>query len=199
MLYRLLVVFCIFNLSVSAQDKTKSTLSKATVDYTQIGAPMPDLRVAIFHDTTARRETGTQARTVDKNTRKKMAAFQKLTLITDSDLKSNGNLFVMMFNPNCSHCEAVATSLYENIGLFKKSKIVLLANPVMSVYIPGFLRTCRMEHQTEMYIGTDTAGFVDHVFLYKTLPQINIYNPERRLIKTYTGDVTMDSLKKYID
>jgi hypothetical protein len=47
--------------------------------------------------------------------------------------------------------------------------------------------------------GLDSSGFINNVFLYQTLPQINIYNAERRLLKTYAGEVPMDTLKKYIE
>ncbi len=48
-----------------------------------------------------------------------------------------------------------------------------------------------------MYIGTDSSGFINNVFLYQSLPQINIYSPAHKLIKTYTGEVPIDSLKQY--
>ena len=47
-------------------------------------------------------------------------------------------------------------------------------------------------------MGLDSANFINSVFLYKTLPQINIYSPERKLLKIFNGDVAIDSLKRYI-
>jgi hypothetical protein len=48
-------------------------------------------------------------------------------------------------------------------------------------------------------VGIDSSGLVNQTFLYKLLPQVNVYNKERKLEKVFFSDVPIDSLKSYID
>src|ERR1043165_4329183 len=83
------------------------------IDYHQKGAPMPSLRVV-----TATGE-----------------------VITNETIKNDANLFVMMFNPTCEHCEDMTRALEASVGLFKNSKIVLMAGAVMMPYLEYFDKT----------------------------------------------------------
>jgi hypothetical protein len=96
------------------------------------------------------------------------------------------------------HCEDATFKIEDNIKLFKKSKIVLLTGEKSKMYIPDFAQRHRIVRYPAMYIGYDSSTFIDDVFLYQTLPQLNIYNAERKLIKVYCGDVPIDTLKKFI-
>jgi thiol-disulfide isomerase/thioredoxin len=121
------------------------------------------------------------------------------TIMTFKDFDNGANLFVMMFNPTCSHCEDMTVMFEKNMALFKKTKIVLLATMMMKDYLPDFVNMLHVQDYPFIKAGLDSSGFINNVFLYQTLPQINIYNAERRLLKTYAGEVPMDTLKKYIE
>ncbi len=115
-----------------------------------------------------------------------------------ADFDNGANLFVMMFNPTCSHCEDETELLEKNISVFKKSKIILMANPMMWDYLPNFMKSFHVLDYPTITAGSDSS-FINKVFLYQTLPQINIYDKDRKLIKTYNGEVMIDSLKKYAE
>ena len=76
---------------------------------------------------------------------------------------------------------------------------MLLATPVSRPYIGDFLVFTHLRQHPEITVGVDSAGYLDKVFLYQMLPQINVYDHERRLIKIYSGEVAIDSLKQYIN
>ncbi|MFI4962763.1 MAG: hypothetical protein ACHP6H_02785 [Legionellales bacterium] len=116
----------------------------------------------------------------------------------NSDLDNGANLFVMMFNPTCSHCQEQTIMLEKNASLFKKSKVLLLANIIMKPYLSDFVVLTHVDSYPFMYLGLDSTDFINNLFLYQQLPQLNIYNNERKLIRTYTGEVAIDSLKRYI-
>ena len=75
----------------------------------------------------------------------------------------------------------------------------MIANKYMQAYLLNFVRSINVEDYPAIIIGTDSINFIDKIFLYSALPQINIYDGNRKLIKTYTGEVVIDSLKKYIE
>ncbi|MBA3829228.1 MAG: hypothetical protein H0X33_09855 [Taibaiella sp.] len=119
--------------------------------------------------------------------------------IKNKDVRYNGNLFVMMFNPTCGHCEDETDLLEKNIFLFKKSKLVLACAPSMRTYLETFVAT----HHTDEFpktitVGLDSSGLIDKTFRYEQMPQINIYDKNRKLIKVFTGSTAIKELKKYI-
>ncbi len=224
MIRQVLILFClIITMPAIAQNKEITTPSKTTekeaepqIDYKQMGAPMPTLKLRVFHDT-AKTKTGTAIATTDvvnsepKRGRKKkheaghnttggqvnIADYKKF--VTNDDFKNGANLVVMMFNPTCSHCEDQTQLFEKNIFLFKKSKLILMANPIMWDYIPNFAKSFHIDEYPTITLGTDSSDFIGKVFIYSSLPQINIYDHKHKLIRTFAGEVPIDSLSAYID
>jgi hypothetical protein len=138
-------------------------------NYKLVGAPLPEMR--LFD--TARKE------------------------YTEKSFDSNHNLFLFMFNPTCGHCINMAKLVGENYKVFKKNDIVFMAGPQMLSYLNSFYQATKIGNYPEIVVGVDSAFAVEKIYNYHTLPQLNIYNKERKLIKTFQGDIPLDSLKKY--
>ena len=124
--------------------------------------------------------------------------YPKKAVYTGESLKNDANLFVMMFNPTCEHCEDMALDLEKNIGLFRKSNIVLMAAPGMGPYLEFFENGTKIRNYPKILMGLDSADFITRTFTYEMLPQINVYSPERKLLRIFTGITSADSLKPYI-
>lgn len=188
---------------------TGTNPSKATekqdetqIDYKQIGAPMPPIRLIVYRDTSTPKKDSVAANTRAGKKKKKAPVPNLLQapekVVTNEDVNNGANLFIMLFNPTCGHCEDETAMLQKNIGLFKRSKFLMMANPVMVPYMPDFVKRLHLDDYLLFTVGVDSAGYVNNVFLYQALPQINIYNAERKLLKVYSGEVSIDTLKQYI-
>jgi len=120
-------------------------------------------------------------------------------VITNKEVDYHANLVVMLFNPTCEHCQDQTDLFEKNIFLFKKSKLLMIAAPTMGPYLQNFITT----YHTDQYPGTiivglDSNSTIDKTFRYESLPQINIYDANRKLIKVFSGNRPIDSLKRYI-
>ncbi|PQJ09195.1 hypothetical protein CJD36_020635 [Flavipsychrobacter stenotrophus] len=167
------LVLCQYYTHAQQKGSVPNNTAARVVDYEHVGSPMPLMRVV----------------SVDSNAK----------VLTHKSVDNGANLLVMLFNPQCGHCEDQAELLVKNIGVFKQSKLVMMVVPEMGIYLPNFIRSFRLnEHPEVIKVGVDSGGFIKNTFLYQTLPQINIYNSDRRLIKTYSGGVSMDTLMQYI-
>ena len=160
--------------SDSKSDKTSPSGSKsnrnAVFDYKVINAPMPQIR----------------------------AVYPGKAVYTSNSFQGPGNLLIMLFNPTCEHCEDMTIDIIKNIALFKKTQILLMATPIMGPYLAGFENDTKLNSCPSIKMGLDSAGFLDKTFNYVALPQINIYGPDRKLIRTFNGLETIDSLKPYL-
>lgn len=188
--------------------KTNEKQTETQIDYTKIGAPLPPLRVMLHKDTTDKKNknaksqdnaTKTDAQLAKEARQKKeKEKLLRKGYLTNEDLDNGANLFLMMFNPTCSHCEEATIQLGRNADLFDRSKVVLMANPAMKYYFNDFNVFTHQDEYPFMLMGADSTDCVGKLFLYKPLPQINIYDADRKLIKIFNGDIAIDSLKQYI-
>lgn len=165
---------CLLTLaSFSPQKRKKEKPAQTTaveIDYKAIGAPLPELRVAT----------------------------PKGTVITEKNLDTSGNLFLMLFNPTCGHCEDVARMLEKNLSLFREGQILLVSGEAMMPYLEYFNATTKVYDYPKIQVGVDSSGLIKKTFIYNSLPQINIYDKNRRLLKILTSEVPIDSLRPYI-
>lgn len=143
----------------------------AKVDYKAIGSSLPKLNVT--------------TRTGEK--------------LTEKDFQNDANLFIMMFNPTCDHCQEETIILEKNIDLFNKSKILLISAPSMIDYLEFYNNVTRYSKYPKIVVGVDSAGYIDKSFTYASLPQINVYDKNRKLIKTFNGHTPIEALKPYIE
>lgn len=115
-----------------------------------------------------------------------------------ADFENKKHFFLFLFNPTCGHCVKMAKLVNDHQDVFKKNKVLFLAGPAMMPYLPSFYQSSGINEHSDIKVGIDSASTVDRLYMYKMLPQINIYDKERRLVKIFHGDVPLDSLKKYI-
>lgn len=182
-MYRKILIAVLLAGSVTAfaQKKNKKNTGKqpapavgkdtSTTNYKVIGAPLPPIRVVTLN--------GRQ--------------------ITNKDVAYDGNLLVMLFNPTCEHCENMTALMKRNIFLFKKTKVLMVAAAPMMPYMEYFENNMKVSQYPTFIVGVDSNFLVDRTFMYQSLPQINIYDKDRKFIKMYSGEVSLDSLKQYIE
>jgi thiol-disulfide isomerase/thioredoxin len=202
MLRKFSIIACLF-ISARAAAQVSITPIKTTenpqIDYKQMDAPMPPLLFIPYHDTTAKPAASNEESARERRKRMRNAgSVKEKQLMTEKDFNNGANLFVVMFNPTCSHCMDETKALEKSSALFKKSKVVMVATKAMRPYVADFVKSMQTADYPFIYVGVDSTNFVDNVFLYQSLPQINIYNGDRKLMKTFTGDVAIDTLQKFI-
>ena len=178
--------------SASGQVKATPKTPEPPVDYHANGAPMPDILLITF-DSIKTVSAGHWYHKKEKST-----GTLSPKLVTGKDLDNGANLLVMRFNPTCGHCEEQTDLFEKNIALFKKSNLVLIANSPMIPYMPDFIRNHHVKEYPKIVIGIDSSGYIGLTNLYSSLPQINIYGPDRKLIRAFCGEVSLDTLKQYI-
>jgi len=183
---KLLIIVCLLGtvfIAFGQPDKKGDKKKEATgtpasdtvkTNYKIIGAPMPPIKMTVY--------LGAQGKEI----------------LTDKDVANDANLFVMMYNPTCGHCQEETQLLEKNIFLFKKSHILLMAAPAMDTYMDFFENITKVSQYPSIKSGLDNSGFIDKTFNYTGLPQINIYDKNRKLLKMFNSDTPLDSLKPYI-
>jgi thiol-disulfide isomerase/thioredoxin len=187
-------VFC-QAIAYGQQKETAARIPVEKINYEAMGSPMPAMLLLTIDTVAEGKAKGKKHKQKDDFT----ISPYNTKMYDDQHFNNNANLIVMMFNPTCGHCEDQTERFIKDIALFKKSKLVLMANLGMKSYLPKFATDHHIaQYPNVMTLGVDSTDFIKNVFLYQALPQINIYSADRKLLKTYTGTVPMDSLAQYI-
>lgn len=172
---KLLIVALLTGLFFTALGQRKKgkdgTTAPGSVNYKVAGAPLPSLKIYT----------------------------REGKYLSEKDLENDAHLFIMLFNPTCEHCEEQAGIFRDNIFRFKNTKLMLLAAPAMGPHLSYFTNNAKIGGYPSIQVGLDSSGYIEKTFLYETLPQINIYDKERKLVRMFNGIVPIDSLKAYID
>jgi protein-disulfide isomerase len=213
MLQKLFFLSFLFVAANTFAQQGKTTEKQAPeIDYKQPGAPLPRFKVLLYQDTSKKTMAETKAgqesiTNESRQSRKRKkhsvdgydaSAPASGKYLTEANLADDVNFLVMMFNPTCGHCQDETVMLEKNISLFKKSRIIMLATPVMYPYLHDFVAMQHVNDYPQISVGIDSSRFMDNAFIYGALPQINVYSGDRKLLKIYNGEVSIDSLKQYI-
>lgn len=120
-----------------------------------------------------------------------LPAFRVLTsagsIYTNDSLPADGHLILLLFNPTCDHCGMVTDTLLRYYHEAQKSRLLLVAGDNMMPYLPGFIREHHIEKYPSVRVGVDSGRLIQKLFRYEPLPQVNIYDSTRRLVRIYTG------------
>jgi protein-disulfide isomerase len=128
----------------------------------------------------------------------KMREVKPMKTYTNADLPADKNVIVMLFNPTCEHCEQQAERFQKNLGVFKNTQLIFLASPTMGPYMTLFAEKFHLNEYPQIWIGLDYDNFIERAFLYYALPQLCIYNKEKKLERMISGGAPVDSLRQYI-
>lgn len=119
--------------------------------------------------------------------------------ITNSDISKKRKTIIMIYNPLCEHCEDETSLIEKNISKFDKTDFILLAAPNMAMQYEYFENAVHVSKYPQLVQAVDSSGFIEKVYTYEVLPQINIYDKHQKLVKIFTGDVAIDSVTAYLD
>jgi len=175
---KLLIITCLLSVCIIAyaQNSKRGNEKKASTagtaeDYKQVGTALPTI-----------------------NFYRRDGAY-----ITNNDLNNDASLIIMLFNPTCEHCEQQTKLFEQNIDLFRKTNLVLVAAPGMGPYLQYFVNNTKVDSFPQIQVGLDSSQYIEKTYRYEALPQINIYSKDRRLTRIFTGNVPIDTLRAYIE
>lgn len=165
----LLALFCLVFMSTTrAQEQNQ--IDPAFAKYQKPGGLLPELKIEV----------------------------EQSKILENKDLQSDGHLFLIIFNPTCSHCIKMTKLFCENADLFADSKVVFLVQDNMKSYLPDYEQKTGIRKHSAFILGADQSFAIDKLANYGLLPLINIYDKHQHLVKTFNGDIPLDSLKQYI-
>jgi thioredoxin-related protein len=115
------------------------------------------------------------------------------TAFAKKDLPGKKPVIVMVFSPDCHHCQAAAKDLLANMELFKKVQVVM-ATPLAYSYITPFYNEFKLGDHPNITIGWDAGNFLGTFYGVRNYPSIYLYDKKGRFVESFEGDVSFKKI-----
>lgn len=112
-----------------------------------------------------------------------------------TNLKKNQQLMIMLFNPDCDHCQHETEQLIKNIDRFKDIQIVMSTTKPFSE-MKHFVNRYELRKYPNITVGKDIAFVMIPYYNVKNLPYLAFYDKNKKLISIFEGTLGMDSILK---
>jgi thiol-disulfide isomerase/thioredoxin len=112
------------------------------------------------------------------------------TTFTKADLVKNKPLVLIMFSPDCEHCQREMDSLEKHFDLFKKAQIVM-ATPLDYFHVKDFYTKYKVADYPNITIGKDPVWYLGGFYNVRNFPTIVVYDKHGQFVKLFEGSVAV--------
>jgi thiol-disulfide isomerase/thioredoxin len=117
------------------------------------------------------------------------------TAFTNNDLQQKKPTLIMIFSPDCGHCQHETTLLLQNISHFTKTQILMVTWLPFSDMM-SFYKTYKIADYPEITMGWDNKYFFLPYFHVQMYPGLVAFDKKGKLVKSFSGDIKMEDVWK---
>lgn len=118
-------------------------------------------------------------------------------VFNQSVLKENTTTAIMLFNPECGHCQD-QLKVFLSMPEFASKVQLLLSSTETLAKIKLFCDKFHLEKYPNIFIGKDHKYFFGGFFQPKTIPVLAVYNAANKLVFFNQGNVSRKQLQKIL-
>lgn len=124
----------------------------------------------------------------------------QITLLDESVLNAKkiaGKTVMVLFQPDCDHCQREATQISENLESFKGYKFYFVSSAALTD-IARFGNDFNLAGKENIFFGSAPSESIYNNFGPIEAPSIYIYSEEGKLVKQFNGEIAISEILKYI-
>jgi len=115
------------------------------------------------------------------------------TLFSKEDLPKKTAVLLIIFNPECEHCQHETEELIKNMDSFKKIKIVM-ATMMPLKEMNEFIVKYDLSKFDNIIVGKDIHYLLPGFYMINSLPYLAMYDKQGHLLSTFEGTMKMEDL-----
>lgn len=117
------------------------------------------------------------------------------TVFTRQNINKGKPVLLMIFSPDCSHCQNVTKEIVKNIAHFKKAQIIMIT------WLPyadmtAFYKDYKIANYPEIKMAWDSKYFFLPYYNVRNYPKLIVYDKKGKYVKEFQGDVDIDDVWK---
>ena len=112
---------------------------------------------------------------------------------TNKNLSTKKPTLIMIFSPDCGHCQHETTVLTDNISHFKNTQIL------MTTWLPysemtAFYKKYKIADYPQITMAWDNKYFFLPYYHVQTYPTFVVYDKHGKFVNTFSGEIKMEDL-----
>jgi thioredoxin-related protein len=113
------------------------------------------------------------------------------SFFTKDVLPKKSAIMLMLFNPECDHCQHETEEIIKNIDKFKGIQIVMTTSmPFLSM--KEFIKKYKLADHKNITVAQDTHYFLPSYYMIRNLPFLAFYNKKKELISVFEGSMPIE-------
>lgn len=115
------------------------------------------------------------------------------SIFTKESLKKKTATIIILFSPDCEHCQHETKELTAKIDLFRKAQIVM-ASPLDYSLIKKFYTEYKIADYHNITMGRDPGYFLGTFYKVRSFPAIFVYDKKGNYIKSFDSSVPVETI-----
>ena len=115
---------------------------------------------------------------------------------TKADLPKKKPVLIMLFSPDCDHCQHEAEMFATNAELLKDIHIVMISTYPL-YRLKEFAEAYKLNEMKNIVIAKDPYYLLPPFYAIRNYPFMALYNKKGNLLTTMEGSVTIDKLLEH--
>jgi thioredoxin-related protein len=112
---------------------------------------------------------------------------------TKDDLQKKKPVMIMIFNPDCEHCQHETRELIAHMDLFKNIQIIM-TSPLEYYYIKKFYDDYKIADYPNIIMGRDPGYYFGTFFHIRYFPAIFLYDKKGNFVAQFDGSVPVEKI-----
>ncbi len=112
---------------------------------------------------------------------------------TKQDLDKKKAVMLMVFNPQCEHCQHETEELIKHIDEFKDIQIVMSTSMLFDSML-SFRERYKLAEHKNIVVAQDVNWFLPSFYTLNTLPFLAFYDKKKQLISVFQGSMPMKNI-----
>ena len=109
------------------------------------------------------------------------------------NLKKNKTVIIMVFSPDCEHCQVRVKEIMASMKLFKNVQIIMVSNLGYN-YIARFYKEFKLAKYPNIIMGMDYRYQLGNFFTISSVPVIFLYNKAGKFVKAFDRNVPLQKI-----
>ncbi len=122
-----------------------------------------------------------------------------ITLVSDSSVFAKENLkkktqtLIILFSPDCGHCEHATKQILAKIDSFKNTQIIMVSNLSYDL-VRKFYDKYKIADYPTIKVGVDKNYFLGSFYKLTSFPTIFLYNKKGKFKATFAANNTISNI-----
>lgn len=118
----------------------------------------------------------------------KLLLTDSASYFTKANFSRNNPVLIMLFNPECEHCQKETEAIIDSMVHFKKIQIIM-ATMMPFQEMLAYNKKYKLANYKNIVVAQDINYFLPSFYMVSNLPYLALYNKKGQLITTFEGSV----------